>query len=130
MLRDNSTSLCTFRYVAISPLQCYAIAKKTCHNLITVINLLIFQINNTDVEVWSKPILPVCSFAVAFLQLSNHGNPTLVSVFGRDIGLTNPDGYDVTDGFTGESLTPAHPDVTLKIIVNPNGVVLFKAVLS
>lgn len=89
-----------------------------------------FQVNNTNVEVWSKPILPAGSFAIAFLQLSNHGDPTLVSVFGRDIGLSNQGGYNVIDGFTGDSVMSAGPDVKLKIVVNPNGVVLFKAVVS
>lgn len=78
-------------------------------------------------EVWSKPIIPKGSFAIAFLQLDNHGDPTPVSAVAKDIGLTSQGGYGVTNGFTGESVMTVAPDTLLKILVNPNGVVLFKA---
>ncbi|WAQ98162.1 AGAL-like protein [Mya arenaria] len=86
----------------------------------------ILQINGTNVEVWSRPISPVGSFAIAFLQLANHGDPTPVSVTGRDIGLT-ASGYMFMDGFNNQPMGTYGPDSPVKVVVNPNGVVLFRA---
>ena len=86
------------------------------------------QINGTFVEVWSRPVLPKGSYAIAFLQLINPGNPTLVSVQAREIGLTATGGYSFTDSFTGQPAGTYGPDDMLKLLINPNGVVLFTAI--
>lgn len=89
----------------------------------------ILQINSTFVEVWSKPILPTGSFAVAFLQLANNGDQTLVTVLAQDVGLTSVNGYNIYDGFSGQPVMTITPRTPLKINVNPNGVVLFTALV-
>ncbi|KAH3781719.1 alpha-N-acetylgalactosaminidase-like [Dreissena polymorpha] len=88
----------------------------------------ILKINGTFVEVWSRPVLPKGSYAIAFLQLINPGNPTLVSVQAREIGLTATGGYSFTDSFTGQPAGTYGPDDMLKLLINPNGVVLFTAI--
>jgi len=54
----------------------------------------------------------------------------MVTVVAKDVGLTNKAGYDVTDGFSGESVMAIHPEDKLKVFVNPNGVVMMKATVS
>lgn len=86
------------------------------------------QISGTTVEVWSRPLSASGSLAVAFLQLANKGDPIMFKVRTGNIGLKAANGYSVTDGFTGETLiTTTGPDTVLKILVNPNGVVLVVA---
>ncbi|XP_045204113.2 alpha-N-acetylgalactosaminidase-like [Mercenaria mercenaria] len=86
-------------------------------------------IKGTAIEVWSKPLSnPSGSFALAFVQLPNPGDPTLFSVRTGDVGLVSPNGYTISDGFTGEEeVTTKSPDDVLKLLVNPNGVILFVA---
>jgi len=85
------------------------------------------QISNSSVEVWARPISPPGSFAIAFLQLANNGTPESVNVIARDVGLSSASSYSVTDGFNGESIGTFGPDTVIKVIVNPNGVVLIRA---
>lgn len=71
---------------------------------------------------------PPGSFAIAFLQLANPGNPTFFRVRAGDVGLSAQNGYSIIDGFSGELLiTTKGPDTVLKMIVDPNGVLFFLA---
>lgn len=90
---------------------------------------MIGTINGTSIDVWVKPLSGIKgTLAIALVQLPNPGNPTLVSVKARDIGLTATNGYTLTDAFTGQPVvTIPGPDSVLKILVNPNGVVMFTA---
>lgn len=89
----------------------------------------IAKVNGTLIEVWSRPLSdPRESFALAFLQLANSGDPSLFSIRAGEVGLINTNGYSITDGFTGEHLiTTEGPDTVLKLKVNPNGVLLIIA---
>lgn len=80
------------------------------------------KVNGTTIQVWSRPVSPPGSFAIAFLQLENPGLITRISVIAQDIGLTNEDGYTVTDGFSGEDLGSLTPEMLCHVKIKPNSV--------
>lgn len=85
-------------------------------------------INGTNIDIWLRTLSGKGMQVIALLQLVNPGNPTLITVKARDIGLTATSGYSLTDAFTGELLVDVKgPDDMLKVLVNPDGVVMFTA---
>ncbi|WAR00613.1 NAGAB-like protein [Mya arenaria] len=54
-------------------------------------------------EIWVKPLAPKGkSIAFAFLNLNHGGGPSKVSYPLNKLGAMSPQGYNVTDGFTGK----------------------------
>ncbi|XP_064608971.1 alpha-N-acetylgalactosaminidase-like [Liolophura sinensis] len=85
----------------------------------------IMEIN--PVQIWTRPISPKGTFAVAFLNPSEGGMPSTLSVVVDDLGLTNGSGYNVTETFDGVSMGTVKPGQNITISVNPEGVYLFTA---
>ncbi|KAL4230639.1 hypothetical protein ACF0H5_011016 [Mactra antiquata] len=87
------------------------------------------MINGTVIEIWSRPLMePKGSLAIALLQMSNPGAPTVVTVQAADPTLNNAGGYTLYEGFTGlKILDIKGPHDEFQVSVNPNGVVLFVA---
>ena len=76
---------------------------------------------------WTRPVLPRGSFAVAFLYTEGFGYPIKVSVTFRELGLTNTNGYHVVEAFDGVDLKTYKPDDRFICRVNPTGVYLIRA---
>lgn len=89
---------------------------------------LILKVDN-NLQIWSKPVLPKGSFAIAFLNLHSGGGPRKVTVPCTKLGLTNSGGYNVTETFDGQSLGVYKPQDDFTGWVNPSGVLLITAVL-
>lgn len=80
------------------------------------------------IEIWSRPISPTGSFAVAFLNFGiNTGGPSQVTTSLGKLEMPSPSGYNVTEGFTGQYLGMYKPESKLTVFVNPTGVYLIVA---
>ncbi|XP_067000153.2 alpha-N-acetylgalactosaminidase [Anabrus simplex] len=90
----------------------------------------VYQKNN--IEIWTRPITPMIgeeySYAVAFVSYRTDGTPRAVEITLQEIGLTNPTGYVLQDLFSGDTSTDTNPSQTLRVRVNPTGVVFYKAI--
>ncbi|XP_050416808.2 alpha-galactosidase A [Patella vulgata] len=82
---------------------------------------------STTVDVWNRTILPEGSVAVAFLNRINYGGPRQVIQRCSDLGLIRPNGYVVTDVFTGDVIGNFKPNDILTIDVNPMGLSMYTA---
>ncbi|KAK7097799.1 hypothetical protein V1264_004724 [Littorina saxatilis] len=80
-----------------------------------------------SISVWTKPLADG-STAVAFYQKGNSGRPTLVSTTLANIGLASGNGYNVTEVFDGKGMGTFKPSSPFKVLVDPNGILLLKAV--
>ncbi|XP_047735992.1 alpha-N-acetylgalactosaminidase [Hyalella azteca] len=82
------------------------------------------------IEIWARPITPVdqnyYSYAIAFLNRRTDGTPSEVSVKPAELGMTYPNGYTVTDLFSGVKYGLVNPKNIFKADVNPSGVVLLR----
>ncbi|KAA0202006.1 hypothetical protein HAZT_HAZT004337 [Hyalella azteca] len=85
---------------------------------------------NKGIEIWARPITPVdqnyYSYAIAFLNRRTDGTPSEVSVKPAELGMTYPNGYTVTDLFSGVKYGLVNPKNIFKADVNPSGVVLLR----
>lgn len=79
---------------------------------------------------WARPITPKGSFALAFLNFAIGNGPAQITIPLSKLGLLNPTGYQVTDGFSGEVFGHYSPDIPLNVFINPSGVVLLVAAAS
>ncbi|XP_041357994.1 uncharacterized protein LOC121374921 [Gigantopelta aegis] len=79
-------------------------------------------------DVWTKPILPKGSLAVAVVNGNNKGVPRKAVIQLKELGLTNPSGYNVTETFDGTALGLFRPLDKLTVEANPSGIYLFTAV--
>ena len=80
-----------------------------------------------DVEVWTKPILPFGSYALALVNMGN-ATPTKISVILSDFGLPGISGYNVTEVFDGTYLGLFKLSSKLEVYVNPTGVFFAQAI--
>ncbi|XP_076446539.1 alpha-N-acetylgalactosaminidase-like isoform X2 [Babylonia areolata] len=86
------------------------------------------QVTTGDLQIWRRPISPTGSFAVAFLNFYiNQGGAKKMQTTLQKIGLVNPGGYNVTEGFTGVFMGLYKPMSYLSVMVNPSGVFLIVA---
>lgn len=76
------------------------------------------------IEVWARPILPNGSVAFAVLSKSTAGTPTTVGLTLQSLGLTNAQGYNVTEAFEGVAVGMFRPKDTITLQVDPTGVFL------
>ena len=100
----------------------YSNSGKWCSNSICCHFL---QLGN--VQVWTRPLNPTGSVAVAFLNMGDGGGPSKVSVKLTDIGLTHAQGYSLVEVFDNKSLGKMLPNSTFTCAVNPTGVVFVRA---
>lgn len=75
-----------------------------------------------DISVWTRPILPQGSIAIAVLNTGDGGSQTKVSIRCSDLGMTSPGGYNVTEVFTGMPFGLFKPQDSLNVSVVPSGV--------
>ncbi|XP_052795328.1 alpha-N-acetylgalactosaminidase-like isoform X2 [Mya arenaria] len=74
-------------------------------------------------EVWMKPMsVDAKGGAFAFLNLNDGGGPMQVSMNLQDLGLTQAEGYNVTEGFTGQFIGVLKPHDLINASVDPSGV--------
>lgn len=55
---------------------------------------------------WARPLVKKGSYAIAILNGSSYGMPAPINATLQYFGLTNQDGYNITDAFDGLSLGP------------------------
>ncbi|KAK6172849.1 hypothetical protein SNE40_016426 [Patella caerulea] len=84
--------------------------------------------NKTVIRIWTKPITPTGSYAIAFVNFDGGGRPTHLTLKCSDVGLTNAEGYDVTDTFTGDAVGTYKPGDEFDVFVNPTGIIMFTAI--
>jgi len=82
--------------------------------------------------VWSKPIHPIGSWAVAVWNRATSGGPLLISVTMTDLqlSLATEDEYHVTSVLPKKYLGIFNSNESISFRVNPNGVYLFKAIIA
>ena len=72
-------------------------------------------------------MLPDGSFAFTFLNTGTGGTPQKVSIALKDLGFTEPSGYNITEVFSGQFLGKRLPNDTFTAMVNPTGIFFGKA---
>ncbi|KAK3593552.1 hypothetical protein CHS0354_018637 [Potamilus streckersoni] len=78
-----------------------------------------------NIEIWTKPMVPEGkSKAYAVLNLSSGGGPTKIDLPFETLGLTEKEGYNVTEVFSGKYLGVFSANSVQTIWVNPSGVYL------
>jgi len=83
---------------------------------------------DNNMYIFRRSVSPAKSVAIAFVNRSEGGGPTLYTAKASDMGLTDPKGYYVSDLFDNDRLvTVIGPNDTLTVSVNPVGVVMYKA---
>ncbi|CAD5118486.1 DgyrCDS7185 [Dimorphilus gyrociliatus] len=78
-----------------------------------------------DVGIWTKPILPTNSMAVAF-QCSSTSTPEKISIQLKDIGLTHSAGYNATEVFDNTQIGMFKSNSQFTATVNPSGIFFVK----
>lgn len=77
------------------------------------------------IDIWIRVLAPAKkSGAFAILNLNSGGGPTKVEVPAEDLGLIDPNGYNVTDVFGEKFLGLYKPSDNITMIVNPSGAFL------
>ncbi|XP_074651733.1 alpha-N-acetylgalactosaminidase-like isoform X2 [Tubulanus polymorphus] len=81
---------------------------------------------NGNIEVWTRPILPKGSFAVAIMNTGTGGTPQRVSLRVSSITKTTSGTYSIVDVFENRSRGTLKPSDTFMCDVNPSGVCFVK----
>ncbi|XP_064606883.1 alpha-N-acetylgalactosaminidase-like [Liolophura sinensis] len=81
----------------------------------------------SNIEVWTRPISPEGTVAVALLNVVGKGMPTRVTVSAKQMGLSNTNGYNLTEVFDGQPIGTLTPQESYTVKVNPSGVYFFTA---
>ncbi|XP_046362787.2 alpha-N-acetylgalactosaminidase-like isoform X2 [Haliotis rufescens] len=83
------------------------------------------------VDVWTRPLLPTGSVGIVFFHsdVLTHGfhYPRITTVQARALGLTASQGYNLVDPFDGSSKGTVKPSDSIKVRVNPTGVIMYVA---
>lgn len=77
---------------------------------------------------WTRPIVPVGSFAIAAIYFVLHGYPVHVTMPLFQIGLNSTRGYNITEVFDGSYVGAFKPHQNMTFVVDPSGIYLLKAV--
>ncbi|KAK7097793.1 alpha-N-acetylgalactosaminidase-like [Littorina saxatilis] len=81
-----------------------------------------------SLSVWRKPLAVPGSYAIAFLNQDNQGRAMPFEIHLGDIGLTNANGYNVTDVFDNLPRGQFKPTSSLGVLIDPTCIVILKAV--
>lgn len=85
-------------------------------------------------EIWRRPILPMASveysYAIAFLNLRDTGEPSELTKSLKELGLDAEFGYLVKDLFDGIEYGVLYPEYKLSVRINPCGAVLIRAIVQ
>ncbi|ELU11490.1 hypothetical protein CAPTEDRAFT_171260 [Capitella teleta] len=84
--------------------------------------------NVMKLSIWTRPVQPVGSYAIAFLYTQESGSPIKASAnLTSDLGLTDSRGYLFTEVFENDVIGKFRSTDIFTCFVNPTGVVLVKA---
>ncbi|XP_025423362.1 alpha-N-acetylgalactosaminidase-like [Sipha flava] len=84
------------------------------------------------IDIWTRPIEPInngyYSYAIAFVSRRVDGAPYPYNITLKDFGMNNPNGYKVFNLYGNENTTSCNfnPESSLKVRVNPSGVVFLR----
>ena len=118
---------------------CYSVITKTyladvvCHGDLTVhtrptnTRVYVFQLYNDTFHIWTRPITPTGSYAVAAVYSKQQGYPIRVSMPLSAINLNAPQGYNITEVFDDIAVGYLKPNQNLTYTVNPSGIYLLRA---
>ncbi|KAL8576381.1 hypothetical protein ACOMHN_048948 [Nucella lapillus] len=81
-----------------------------------------------SISVWMKPLSAKDSHAIAFVNYDDRGRPSPFSLHLGDIGLANPNGYNVTEVFDNRNMGLYKTSANLTLSINPTDIVLLKVV--
>ncbi|KAL3879532.1 hypothetical protein ACJMK2_031826 [Sinanodonta woodiana] len=82
----------------------------------------------SDLELWLKPVMPKGSFVFVYFYSQDNGNGIPLSTPLDGIGLTDPNGYNITEVIDGQHMGIFKPSDTFKCHIYPNDVFVAKAV--
>ena len=85
------------------------------------------QLYDGNVEVWTREVTPVGSLALAVVNKYHSAYPVIVKLTLKDVGFTNPGGYNLTELFDGRAMGVYKPNNILESRINPSGIQLYKA---
>lgn len=89
----------------------------------------VINLYNQNFQIWTRPIVPNGSFAVAAIYFVMHGHPVHVAIPLREIGLNATGGYNITEVFDGKYVGAFKPNQNFTFVVDPSGIYLLKALL-
>ncbi|KAK7460742.1 hypothetical protein BaRGS_00038857 [Batillaria attramentaria] len=75
-------------------------------------------------QVWRKELAQDGSYAIAIINSSDHGMPNLFNSTLGELGLSNSNGYNVTEVFDGTPMGQFKPQSPFNFRVNPSGILL------
>lgn len=90
--------------------------------------MLSFQLYDQKFQVWTRPVVPVGSFAIAAIYFVLHGSPVHVTMSLFQLGLNSTRGYNITEVFDGSYVGAFKPHQNITLVVDPSGIYLLKAV--
>jgi len=89
----------------------------------------VFQLFNDTFHIWTRPITPPGSYAIAAVYSKQQGYPIHVTLPLSAIRLNATQGYNVTEVFDNTAVGFLKPNQNLTYIVNPSGICLLRATL-
>jgi hypothetical protein len=87
----------------------------------------VISIYDNKFQVWTRPLSPPGSFAVAAIYLKMEGYPIQVSIPLSSLSMTAVHGYNVTEVFDGTPVGHILPTQNFTFTVNPSGIYLLRA---
>jgi len=87
----------------------------------------ILQLYNNTFHIWTRPIAPTGSYAIAATYSKQQGYPIHVTLSLSAIHLNDTRGYNITEVFDDVTVGYLKPNQNLTYIVNPSGINLFRA---
>jgi len=99
--------------------------------MLTELNLfcLVIQLYNRTFHIWTRPITPTGSYAIAAVYSKQQGYPIHVTLPLSAINLNAPQGYNITEVFDNIAVGYLKPSQNLTYTVNPSGISLLRATL-
>ena len=84
-----------------------------------------------DLSAWTKPILPIGSYAIVFLNAGTGGYPSKVTftLVDLDIGHGTTSTYTIVEVFEQTKMGSFKSNVSVSCFVNPTGVYLMTATI-
>ena len=86
------------------------------------------MLQNGQVSIWRKSILPTGSYALAIFYTQISGGASMLSLVLSDVGIVGHPLYNITEVLSGTFMGTYKPWYTLNCAVNPSGALLFQAI--
>lgn len=87
----------------------------------------VLSMYNDTFHIWTRPITPTGSYAIAATYSKQQGYPIHVTLPLSAINLTAPQGYNITEVFDNTAVGYLKPNQNLTYVVNPSGINLLRA---